>query len=86
MFSFALTVPGIVTRNVQIRATRMVANSQWYGYPLPLTLAMCKEISRIFSTCGKVKKVQEKLGSRRFWKYDVIQAYIKTDSEPKPSK
>jgi hypothetical protein len=44
---------------------------------------MCKEVSRTFSTCRKVKKVQEKSGSIRFWKYDAIHGYIKTDSEPK---
>jgi hypothetical protein len=50
---------------------------------LPLPLAVWKETSRTFSTWRKVKEVQEKPGSRRFWKYDIIQVYIKTDSKPK---
>jgi hypothetical protein len=53
------------------------------GYQLLLPLTMCKETSWTFSTCSKVKKVQEKSGSRRFWKYDAIEACIKPDSEPK---
>jgi hypothetical protein len=44
---------------------------------------MCRETSRTFSACGKVRKVQERPGSRRFWKYDAVHAYIKTDSKPK---
>jgi hypothetical protein len=43
---------------------------------------MCKETSRTLSTCGNVRKVQEKPGSRRFWKYDVIREYIKADTKP----
>jgi hypothetical protein len=31
MSSFALTIPGIVGRNIEIRATRMVANNRWNG-------------------------------------------------------
>jgi hypothetical protein len=46
---------------------------------LPLT--MCKDASRTFSTYGRAKKVQEKSRSRRFWKYDVIQGYIKTETK-----
>jgi hypothetical protein len=62
----------------------MVANKLgWNGYQLLLPLAMCKETSRTFLTCRKLKKVQEKSENRRFWKYDAIQIYIKTDSEPK---
>jgi hypothetical protein len=53
---------------------------------LPLPLAVCKDTSRTFSTCRKVKKVQEKSGGRRFWKYDVIQVYIKTDSRQKQAE
>jgi hypothetical protein len=78
MSSFALTVPGIVGRDVQIRATR---NKSVVWVQLPLPLAVCNDTSRTFSTFGEVKKVQEKPGSRRFWKYDVIQVYIKTDSK-----
>jgi hypothetical protein len=64
----------------------MVSNNPGYGYQLPLPLAMCKGTTRTFLTCGKARKIQERPGSRRFWKYDVIQAYIKTDSETKLSK
>jgi hypothetical protein len=42
---------------------------------------MCKDASRTFSTYGRVKKVQEESRSRRFWKYDVIQGYIKTETK-----
>jgi hypothetical protein len=56
------------------------------GYQLLLPLTMCKDTSRTMSTFGKVRKVQEKPGSRRFWKYDVIQVYIKTDSRQQVSK
>jgi hypothetical protein len=52
---------------------------------LPLPLAMCKDTSRTFSTFGEVMNVQERPGSRRFWKYDVIQVYIKTDSRQQAS-
>jgi hypothetical protein len=39
---------------------------------------MCKDTSRTFSTYGKVRKVQGRPGSRRFWKYDAILGYRKT--------
>jgi hypothetical protein len=52
---------------------------------LLLPLAVCKDTSRRFSTCGTMRKVQERPGSRRFWKYDVIQVYIKTDSRQQAS-
>jgi hypothetical protein len=79
---FALTVPGIVGRNVQIRAMR---NKSLVWVQLPLPLAMCKVTSRTFSTYGKGKKVQEQSRSRRFWKYDVIEAYIEADTKSKES-
>jgi hypothetical protein len=50
---------------------------------LPLPLAMCKETSRTFSTCRKAKKVQEKSGRRRFWKYNAILVDIKSDTRSK---
>jgi hypothetical protein len=50
---------------------------------LLLPLAVCKDTSRTFSTYGTVRKVQERPGSRMFWKYDAIQAYIKSDTKPK---
>jgi hypothetical protein len=50
---------------------------------LPLPLAVCKDTSRTFSTFGEVKMVREKSRSKSFWKYDVIQAYIKVDAKPK---
>jgi hypothetical protein len=52
---------------------------------LLLPLVMCKETSRTFSTYGTVRNVQERPGSRRFWKYDAVHGYIKTDTKPKES-
>jgi hypothetical protein len=53
---------------------------------LLLLLAVCKDTSRTFSTFGEARKVQEKPGNRRFWKYDVIQVYIKTNSRQQVRK
>jgi hypothetical protein len=47
------------------------------GYQLLLPLTMCRDTSRTFSTFGEVRKVQERPGGRRFWKYDAILSIYK---------
>jgi hypothetical protein len=36
----------------------------------------------MFPTCGEREKVREQFGSRKPWKSDVVQAYIKAKTNP----
>jgi hypothetical protein len=36
----------------------------------------------MFPTCGEREKVREQFGSRKLWKSDVVQAYIKAETDP----
>jgi hypothetical protein len=36
----------------------------------------------MFPACGEKEKVREQFGSRKLWKSDVVQAYIKTETNP----
>jgi hypothetical protein len=36
----------------------------------------------MFPTCEEKEKVREEFGSRKLWKYDVVQAYVKAETNP----